>query len=178
MSTLELVFTRRFCMGHRLISGVSESCAMPHGHNEIVKVFLEATAPARLDGQRNILLPFAEAKRRWHQFIDTRMDHGFQLCDSDPLLRWFQIHEAERARRIIVTPGDPTTELLAALLFAKITAFLMLDGAVLRCTSLHLEETPTNAVVLRGSPEDYLPPMPRPQTHYWWNRPDDSISDL
>ncbi|MCI1440649.1 MAG: 6-carboxytetrahydropterin synthase, partial [Acetobacter peroxydans] len=47
----ELVFTRRFSMGHRLIHGASESCAVPHGHNELVTVRLTATTPARLDGQ-------------------------------------------------------------------------------------------------------------------------------
>ncbi|NVN29998.1 6-carboxytetrahydropterin synthase, partial [Endobacter medicaginis] len=30
MSGFDLVFSRRFCMGHRLISGAAEACALPH----------------------------------------------------------------------------------------------------------------------------------------------------
>ncbi len=89
MSALELSFTRRFSMGHRLIAGSSERCAVPHGHNEFVTVTLQACTPARLDGKCNMVVPFAEAKTRWHDFIDTRLDHAFQISSSDPLLAWF-----------------------------------------------------------------------------------------
>jgi len=177
MSALELSFTRRFSMGHRLITGSSERCAIPHGHNEFVTVTLEATTPERLDGARNMVVPFAEAKKRWHDFIDTRLDHAFQISESDPLLSWFQSHEPHRVDRLVVTPGDPTTELMAALLYSKLQAFLDDEGGVLRCTSLSLEETPTNTVCLRGSPEPFLPETPLAALP-WWRRADQSVSDL
>lgn len=180
-SQTELVFTRRFCMGHRLISGCSERCAIPHGHNEYVTVTLipGPTAPKqkRLDGHSNMLLPFAEAKGRWHRFIDERIDHSFQLSEADPLLTWFEQNEPQRLERIVVTPGDPTTELMAALLMAKLRAFLKEQGDILMPLSLEIKETPTNTVRLHGDPAHYIPLTQRPAAQCWWNRADDSTRD-
>ena len=41
-----LIFSRRYSMAHRLLSGGSPKCAVPHGHNETVTVKLKATRPA------------------------------------------------------------------------------------------------------------------------------------
>nr|WP_294914601.1 6-carboxytetrahydropterin synthase [uncultured Neokomagataea sp.] len=173
----ELVFTRRFSMGHRLIAGSSERCAMVHGHNEYVTVRLTAAHPQRLDGQHNMITPFANAKTRWHAFIDNAVDHALQLSDQDPLLTWFRTHEPERAQRIIVTPGDPTTELMAALLLTKLNAFLRDDGGFLTAQGIELKETPTNTVRLNGHPDLFIPPVNRPPEKCWWNRADQSIAD-
>lgn len=171
-----LVFSRRFSMGHRLIGGGSESCALPHGHNETVTVRLEAAHPVRLDGAANMVLPFRQAKASWHRWIDEKLDHALQLGEDDPLLAWFEFNEPDRACRILVTPGDPTTELMACLMMAKLGAFLQADGGLLRCVEIRLEETPTNCVLFDGDPLAMLP-APRPAAQCWWNRPDMSISD-
>lgn len=173
---LDLVFTRRFSMGHRLIHGASESCALPHGHNEFVTVRLRPTAPRPLDGSGNMVVSFQRAKSRWHRFVDERLDHALQLAEDDPLLAWFRAHEPERARRIVVTPGDPTTELMACLMMAKLNALLDDDGGLLRCAEITLQETPTNTVRYEGDPLEALP-TPRPATDCWWRRADDSIAD-
>ena len=170
-----LVFSRRFSMGHRLILGASESCALPHGHNEIVSVRLEATRPARLDGAANMVLPFARAKATWHRWIDERLDHALQLGEDDPLLDWFMRQEPARAARIVVTPGDPTTELMACLMMAKLGAFLKADGDALCCVEIRLEETPTNMVAFDGDPLALIPV--RGAAQGWWRRPDMSIAD-
>ncbi len=171
-----LVFSRRFSMGHRLIRGGSESCALPHGHNETVTVRLQARDPARLDGGRNMVLPFARAKATWHRWIDAQLDHALQLGEGDPLLDWFAAHEPARAARIVVTPGDPTTELMACLMMAKLSCFLRAEGDALRCVEIRLEETPTNSVVFAGDPFDVLP-APRPAAACWWRRADMSIAE-
>ncbi len=169
---LELRFTRRFSMGHRLIAGASEACALPHGHNECVTVHLALTEPMPLDGLANMPVSFEQAKGRWHRFVDTRLDHALQLADGDPLLGWFRAHEPARAARIVVTPGDPTTELMAGLLLAKLSAMLADDGGLLRCVSLTLQETPTNAVSLTADALSLLPSRP----DGWWRRADMSIA--
>lgn len=174
----ELVFTRRFSMGHRLIAGSSERCAMVHGHNEYVTIRLAAAQPTQLDGHHNMIIPFADAKTRWHAFIDHVVDHALQLSETDPLLSWFRTHEPERAHRIIVTPGDPTTELMAALLLAKLNAFLQADGGLLRAQGIELKETPTNTVRLNGRPDLFIPPVHRPAEQCWWHRADQTISDV
>lgn len=175
MSGAELIFTRRFSMGHRLIEGASESCALPHGHNEFVTVSLRPRQEKALDGRGNMIVSFRDAKQRWHDFIDKTLDHALQLSERDPLLAWFEANEPDRARRIVVTPGDPTTELMAALMLAKLNAFLHADGALLYCDDITLQETPTNTVRLTGDPADYLPSVSRPQQDCWWHRPDFSI---
>ena len=169
------MFSRRFAMGHRLIAGASEKCGLPHGHNETVCVTLRAAAPAGLDGGANMVEPFERAKAGWHRWIDGHVDHALQLSAADPLLGWFRTHEPARVPRILVTPGDPTTELLAACMMAKLNALLSADGRRLACAALRLEETPTNAVVFEGDPAGVLPPAwPNP----WWARADMSINDL
>mgnify|MGYP002352558434 CR=1 FL=1 len=173
---VDLIFTRRFSMGHRLIHGASESCALPHGHNEFVTVRLEPTSLSPLDGVANMPVSFQRAKSGWHRFVDEKLDHALQLAEDDPLLGWFRANEPARAERIIVTPGDPTTEMMACLLKAKLDAMLVADGGVLRCTTITLQETPTNTVEFSGDPLPMLP-EPRPAEQCWWRRADMSIAD-
>ncbi len=170
-----LVFTRRYSMAHRLIADPAGKCAIPHGHNEQVIARLRPVTPQRLDGDANMVVPFDAAKARWHRFIDDQVDHAFQLGAGDPMIDWFRAHEPQRLGRLLVTPGDPTTEMLAACLMAKLNAFLAADGNGLRCVELTVEETPTNAVTLTGDPADVLPEC---EGAGWWSRPDDSINDL
>ena len=170
-----LVFTRRYSMAHRLIADPAGKCAIPHGHNEQVIARLQPLAPRRLDGGANMVAPFDRAKARWHRFVDDQVDHAFQLGADDPMIDWFRAHEPERLGRLLVTPGDPTTEMLAACLMAKLGAFLAADGTGLRCVELTVEETPTNAVTLGGDPAEMLPAH---DGGGWWQRADDSINDF
>lgn len=173
---IDLLFKRRFSMGHRLIAGGSEKCALPHGHNEIVTVRLRPALPARLDGTANMVVSFERAKATWHRWIDEHVDHALQLAQTDPLLAWFLASEPARARRILVTPGDPTTEVVACCMKAKLDAFLVDDGDILVCTEIAIEETPTNTVVFDGDPAAFLPI--HPGSTPWWHRPDMSINEL
>ncbi|MBO6933859.1 MAG: 6-carboxytetrahydropterin synthase [Deltaproteobacteria bacterium] len=168
--SLALRFRRRFSMAHRLTSGAAAKCATPHGHDEYVTVELVSAEPRALDGDANMLVEFGRAKSRWHRFVDERLDHGFQLSTTDPLLAIAKERFGEW--RLIVTPGDPTTELMAALLAAKCQAILddELDGA-LRVRRLTLQETPTNSVVFEGDPREVLP-----AGDGWWWRADESTS--
>ena len=174
-----LRFTRRFSMAHRLIAGQSDKCATPHGHNELVTVDLVANLlgrpgqrptkrPTPLDGHANMVAEFARAKGRWHRFVDEHLDHALQLSEHDPLVA---IADAQfTGWRLVITPGDPTTELLAALLAAKCQCFLDADTTSLRVARVTIEETPTNSVVFEGDPRDVLPA----RDDAWWWRADDS----
>jgi 6-pyruvoyltetrahydropterin/6-carboxytetrahydropterin synthase len=171
-----LIFTRRFSMAHRLIAGPSAKCATPHGHNEFVQVRIQAVDPQSLDGHVNMVETFERAKSTWHRWIDEHVDHCLQLSDSDPLLDWFQAHEPATLARILVTPGDPTTEMLAACMMAKLNAILLAEGGKLRCVHIQIEETPTNTVSFEGDP---LAVLPRTTwSGAWWLRADMSINDL
>ncbi len=164
---IALRFTRRFSMAHRLVSGLSKMCLTPHGHNELVIVDMTPRSPQKLDGSANMVVEFSAAKKRWHRFVDRKLDHALQLSSADPLL---EIADAQFPDwRVVVTPGDPTTELLAALLASKCQAILDDEGVELRVSRVELQETPTNTVVLEGDPRELLPPG-----EGWWTRADDS----
>ncbi len=167
---LQLRFTRRFSMAHRLIAGPSTKCATPHGHNEFVVVHLAPTGSARLDGAANMVVEFGQAKKRWHAFVDDHRDHALQLSDADPLLELSATHFP--GWRIVVTPGDPTTELMAALLMSKCQAILDAEQVPLTCVRLELEETPTNSVVFEGDPQAVIPSGT--SLSPWWTRGDPS----
>lgn len=169
-----LVFSRRYAMAHRLIAGQSEKCAVPHGHNEIVTVHLRATRPGRLCGRANMVETFERAKSTWHRWIDDHVDHALQLSNVDPLIDWFRTAEPQRLQRILVTQGDPTTEMLSACMMSKINALLAADGGRLICAEISIEETPTNTVSFDGDPRDVLPPS----GGGWWTRADMSINDF
>jgi 6-pyruvoyltetrahydropterin/6-carboxytetrahydropterin synthase len=174
-----LVFTRRYSMAHRLIADADSKCMVPHGHNELVTVRLQAVTPRRLDGGANMVAPFETAKARWHRWIDEQVDHAFQLSNRDPLIDYFRDHEPDRLRRLLVTPGDPTSEMLAACFMAKLNAFVEDDGSDLRCVEVMVEETPTNTVTFSGDPSDVLPERPVVGNRaHWWRRSDGSINDL
>jgi 6-pyruvoyltetrahydropterin/6-carboxytetrahydropterin synthase len=171
-----LVFSRRFAMAHRLIAGLSEKCAIPHGHNEIVTVTLRAVSPTPLDGATNMVEPFERAKATWHRWIDDHVDHSLHLSSDDPLLEWFAVREPHHLKRILVTPGDPTTEVLAVCMITKLNTFLAADGGRLVCTSIRVDETPTNTVTFDGDATAFLPKTA--QNRLWWTRADMSINDL
>lgn len=176
MSALTLRFTRHFIMAHRLAVGESLKCATPHGHNERVIVDLVAKDDTpRLDGGENVLVEFSKAKGRWHRFVDEALDHGLQLSSDDPFLAIVDQHFP--TWRVVVTPGDPATELLCALLAHKCQTFLDADETGLRVARLTIEETPTNTVVFEGDPREAIPERALAATRdgsAWWARADQS----
>jgi 6-pyruvoyltetrahydropterin/6-carboxytetrahydropterin synthase len=172
----ELVFTRRYAMAHRLRGDPSGRCAVPHGHNEIVTARLVPVATGRLDGAANMVEPFERAKLRWHAWIDEQVDHALQLGEADPLIDYFAKAEPQRLSRLLITPGDPTTELLAVLFKSKLECFLAAEGGRLACAAIAIEETPTNQVVFSGAVAEALPAGHGGDR--WWTRADASINDL
>ena len=173
----ELVFERRFSMAHRLISGSSEKCSIPHGHNEYIKIFLRHKQDdIVLDQNINMIQVFEKAKKKWHQFIDNHLDHGFQLNHNDPLIDYFKTQEPQKVNKLIITQGDPTTEMLCACLMSKLQVFLDEDKTQLVCNTVELQETPTNMVILKG---DYAYRKHlKAGKEYWWNRADFLTNDL
>lgn len=120
--------------------------------------------------------PFERAKATWHRWIDNHVDHALQLSETDPLLVWFTQHEPHQLERILVTPGDPTTEMLACCMMAKLNAILLADENRLVCSEISIEETPTNTLTFDGDPMAALPETAC--SNPWWRRPDMTINDL
>lgn len=173
MAALE--FSRRYAMAHRLLADPHSKCAVPHGHNEIVTVRLAPHARFRFGGA-NAAAPFDAVKRRWHDWIDGRVDHALMLNAADPLIGYFRAHEPERLPRIMTFPGDPTTEALAACFFLKLSTFLEADALPFSVAEVRVEETPTNCVSVGPESFDRDDPMLPPGA--WARRADMSINDF
>jgi 6-pyruvoyltetrahydropterin/6-carboxytetrahydropterin synthase len=152
-----LRFSRRYSMGHRLVT-----VDIVHGANH------------GLDPDTNMLAEFDRVKRRWFQWIDSSVDHSFHIGNQDPLLEYFQKNEPELLPKLLVTPGDPTTEIRAACFKSKLTVFLAEDEPNFRCDCLIIQETPANAVEIRA--DNFRGILP--EGDHWWRRADSSINSM
>lgn len=169
---VRLEFSRRYSMAHRLLTDSSGKCLTPHGHDEVVTVTLRPLQPMDFGGS-NMTAAFEKAKGRWHGWIDSCVDHAFQLNLADPLLAYFKAQEPERLPRIMTFEGDPTTEALAIAFLRKLTAFLEADG-LFAAEAVKVQETPTNACSLTAADLAAIDWSPGG----WARRADDSLNDL
>lgn len=174
---LEIQFKRKFEAAHRFIEGENKGtvCSQPHGHTWFVTVTLTSKKPRTLNLSTNTLIPFEKAKKKWHQWIDNHVDHCFMFNEKDHLLE-FMLKDNPNGRHL-VTPGDPTTEMVAITFMSKFNQFLNEVDPDLYCTSIVIDETQTNTIRFSGNPQEHLPQSQNPK-EFWWNRSDFSISDL
>ena len=172
---IQLEFSRRYSMAHRLLGDRTSKCAIPHGHNEIVAVRLGTELPLEF-GDRNLVAPFDVLKRRWNKWIDDAVDHSFHVSLRDPLIAHFTGPESDLQTRLMTFDGDPTTEALALAFAMKLTAFLQAAELPFRCEQVAVEETPTNRVVLERAWD--LSACGGWTPGAWATRADMSINDL
>ncbi|MCB0348703.1 MAG: 6-carboxytetrahydropterin synthase [Bdellovibrionales bacterium] len=173
---MEIIFRRKWEAAHRFVEDANRAskCAQPHGHTWNIEVTLSKEV-ASLHPDTNILVTFETAKKKWHEWIDEHVDHSLMINAKDPLVAFMRVDNPNG--RLLVTPGDPTTEILSILFKAKLEAFLKSDGLDLYCKHIKIDETMTNSVAFSGSVDNYLPSDPSGSA-YWWNRPDFSTHDL
>lgn len=174
---LEIQFRRKFEAAHRFIEGENRGsvCGQPHGHTWFITVTLGSKVPKTLNFSTNTLVPFEKAKKKWHQWIDTCVDHSFMFNSKDALLE-FMLKDNPNGRHLIM-PGDPTTEMVAMTFMSKFDCFLKEVDPNLYCSSVVIDETQTNTIRFSGNPQEHLPQSQNP-SDFWWNRADLSINDL
>ena len=146
----ELSFTYRFEAAHRFVKSCPDSCATPHGHTWRARAELCAISPD-LD-KADMVVEFGRLKGRWKALLDQTLDHSWLTNVNDPILPALDEHIA--GLRVVRFPGDPTTELLAALLFVKMEAFLDAEDLCdrVKLQAIHVQETETNSVRCHGRP--------------------------
>jgi 6-pyruvoyltetrahydropterin/6-carboxytetrahydropterin synthase len=98
-----------------------------------------------------MVVEFAKIKRSWKTLIDEVFDHSFLHNVDDPLVPDLLRHNPHA--RLIPFPGDPTTEMIAALLHNKMQRFIDESGHAedVELVSVRIDETPTNAVTWTGA---------------------------
>lgn len=140
---MELRFKYRFEAAHRFTQSTSPACMTPHGHTWYATLHLQTQAPLN---KNDMSVEFHQLKSEWKDLISNVFDHSF-LCNShDPLVE--SLLKVHKDARLMLFPGDPTTELIALLLFHKCEHFLLnsawkKDVAV---SGITIDETPTNSI--------------------------------
>jgi 6-pyruvoyltetrahydropterin/6-carboxytetrahydropterin synthase len=142
----KMEFTYRFEAAHRFTKSCKESCATPHGHTWYGT--LELSGSDKLN-QADMLAEFALAKKGWKETIDKTFDHSFLANSEDPLLP--HLKQILPEVRLVLFPGDPTTELIAALLHRKAQKIIASIGLqdLLCVEAVTIQETPSNTVVYK-----------------------------
>jgi 6-pyruvoyltetrahydropterin/6-carboxytetrahydropterin synthase len=104
-------------------------CKFPHGHSRTIEVVV--TAP-NLDAN-DMVCDFKALRLAIESYLD-QFDHAMAINSSDKALTMFR----ERGDRLVVVPNqDPTTEVLARLIYEEVASrvgreFAAKDGVVYR----------------------------------------------
>lgn len=168
--TYTLSFRYRFEAAHRFTQSCEDSCATPHGHTW----FAEARFATDQDGlgADDMVMEFSKLKRDFKRFITETVDHSFMHHQHDPILP--ALIEYIPKFRGLPFPGDPTTELIAALFFQKIETILIdlksqePDKTWPVLHELLIQETPTNGVSYRRPAHSTLLTKINSEFSGWW----------
>jgi len=140
---VELKFRYRFEAAHRFTSTASPSCMTPHGHTWYATLHLQSLKALNQDG---MVVEFARAKSFWKTLITDTFDHSYMCHHQDRVTETLiAVHPEARVLRF---PGDPTTETIALLLFAKAETSIAHEklAELVRVRGVTIEETPTNSL--------------------------------
>lgn len=114
---------------HRLLH-YQGKCANLHGHRWKVEIWMEGEP----DATTHILIDYSMIKK-----IVDKYDHQIILNREDPMVpRIREFHE------VITTPGDPTSELMAALIRDDLAAFCREHGIKATVQKIRMWESPTS----------------------------------
>jgi 6-pyruvoyltetrahydropterin/6-carboxytetrahydropterin synthase len=113
---------------HRLLH-YEGKCANLHGHRWKVEIWM-AGEP---DPLTHILIDYSMIKK-----IVDKYDHQIILNQDDPL-----VARIKEFHRVITTPGDPTSELMAVLIRDDLCAFCREHGIKATIPKIRVWESPT-----------------------------------
>ena len=113
---------------HRLLH-YKGKCSNLHGHRWKVEVWMDGEP----DPATQILIDYSLIK----QVID-KYDHQIILNIDDPM-----VHRIQEFHQVITTPGDPTSELMAAIIRDDLYAVCRDRGINARVSKIRIWESPT-----------------------------------
>ena len=116
-----------FDSSHRLMQYPGK-CANLHGHRWKVEVWIEGEP----DAASGIILDYKTIKDVIHRF-----DHEIILNEADPMVPCI-----EKFQHVITTPGDPTSELLAAILRDDLNEQCRKEGVTASVRRIRVWESP------------------------------------
>ena len=124
-----------FCYGHRLMD-YEGKCRVPHGHNGVVEIELQAEALDR----RGMVYDFGEIKDAVKAWLDRELDHRMLLRDDDPLAAVLQ----NMGEPCLLMQENPTAEAIARLIYE------FTKGQGFPLTQVRLWETETSYATYDG----------------------------
>lgn len=161
---MDVNFRYRFEAAHRF-TDVSSKCSTPHGHTWWLTLCLSHES-SDINLEKNFATDFKDLKSGWKSFVDNELDHHFFLNSEDSLAN--HLRETEPNLNIKLTPGDPTTEVLAALFFRKAESLLG-QFEHIEVSSVLLEETPTNSIrIYKKDADQLIERLGVKQKSPWW----------
>ena len=119
---------------HRLLH-YKGKCANLHGHRWKVEVWMEGEP----DPATQILIDYTLIKQ-----VIARYDHQIILNRDDPMVPCIR-----KFNPVITTPGDPTSELIAALIREDLYAVCRDQGIKATIPKIRVWESPTSCAELR-----------------------------
>jgi 6-pyruvoyltetrahydropterin/6-carboxytetrahydropterin synthase len=123
-----------FCYGHRLMD-YEGKCRVPHGHNGVVEIELQAEA---LD--RGMVYDFGEIKDAVKAWLDRELDHRMLLRADDPLAAVLK----DMGEPCLLMKENPTAEAIARLIYE------FTKGQGFPLTQVRLWETETSYATYDG----------------------------
>lgn len=165
MAGLEIRFRYRFEAAHRFLGGATK-CRTPHGHSWHATLIMESPT-AELNSQQ-MTEEFSSLKKNWKAFIQETVDHSYFHHPEDSVAKILQTEMDDF--RGLSCPGEPTTELIAALFLQK--ALWMYRETKLNVKAILLEETETNHIYLDRNGLELLVRQYQAisaQNTAWWN---------
>ncbi len=124
-----------FCYGHRLMD-YEGKCRVPHGHNGVVEIELQAEALDR----RGMVFDFGEIKDAVKAWLDRELDHRMLLRADDPLATVLQ----NMGEPCLLMKENPTAEAIARLIYE------FTKGQGFPLTQVRLWETETSYATYDG----------------------------
>ena len=124
-----------FCYGHRLMD-YEGKCRVPHGHNGVVEIELQAEALDR----RGMVCDFGEIKDAVKAWLDRELDHRMLLRDDDPLAAVLR----DMGEPCLLMKENPTAEAIARLIYE------FTKGQGFPLTQVRLWETETSYATYDG----------------------------
>lgn len=147
--TWRIELGHNFEAAHRLSTEASPiKCQSIHGHSWWVRATIEGDG-IDPDG---ILVEFGAFKKAFRGWLDDNLDHALLLAEGDPVV------DALRAvvpdMRLFVLPANPTTEVIARVIFEVaerlLRDVLKVDPQWAWISEVHVQETRVNAASYRA----------------------------
>ena len=125
----------QFDASHRLLH-YKGKCANLHGHRWKAEVWMEGEP----DATTGIVVDYNAIKQ-----VIGRFDHQIMLNESDPMVACIQKYQT-----VITTPGEPTSELLAALIRDELDAYCRAQTIDAAVTCVRVWESPNCYAEAKG----------------------------